>query len=618
MKIDMKKYIMLLAVAVLGLTACDDVLEKTPQSKMSLESYFTSETELQLFTNSLYNNLLPKEGVYNEQSDQVIKNNPSDFIKGGDNRIVPNSGGGWSWTDLRKLNTCLEWSAKNCKDEAAYKKYAGVARFFRAYIYYTKVVRFGDVPWLDHEPGTDDPILQAPRDSRELVMTHMIEDIDYAIENLPVSYPNGHHYRVTKWAALALKARFCLFEGTFRKYHDLVLDGHDYNYYLDLAAKAAKEIMDEGSLKLYSTGDPNLDYAVLFSRYDEYPQEYLLSVNFDLGTELFHNGTAISLMNSQGRYSLTKKFVDMYLMKDGSRFTDKAGWETMPFVEEVKDRDPRLAQTVRLPGYSRITENAGKYSYSGVKEGVDMNITLTGFQFGKWVMPENNASDDKFDRSYNDLPIFRLAEVYLIYAEAKAELGTLDQNDLDISVNKLRDRVGMPHMNMAQANANPDPYLSSADYGYPNVTGTNKGVILEIRRERAVELCMEGFRIEDIDRWKAGYCLNATDSKPKYYRGIYISGKGPVDIDGDGTMDVNFYGAEDPVPAKTSATYLFKIGTDVYLSEGNKGYLEPFQYLDPQPLFDENRDYFFPIPIDERSLNNNLSQNPGWNDGLSF
>ena len=109
---------------------------------------------------------------------------------------------------------------------------------------------------------------------------------------------------------------------------------------------------------------------------------------------------------------------------------------------------------------------------------------------------------------FNDYILFRAAEVYLNFAEAKAERGTLTQSDLDISIKKIRDRVGMPNIDMAEANANPDPYLSNIETGYANVTGVNKGVILEIRRERTVELILEGFRYYDVMRWKEGKYLN--------------------------------------------------------------------------------------------------------------
>ena len=601
----MKRYIVILAVALLAFTACDDILDKKPQSKLSPETYFTNMTELQLFTNSFYNNLLPKS-PYNVQSDQYIKANPSDLVKGGTNRIVPNTSSNWSWTDLRKMNTCLEYMEANCKDPEAYKIYSGLCRFFRAYFYFDKVRMYGDVPWVDHEPGTSDEVLQAPRDSREVIMTHMIEDIDYAIENLPESYSSGHNYRATKWAALALKARFCLYEGTYRKYHDISYPEHPYTYYLEESAKAADRIMKEGPFKVYSTGKPNLDYAVLFSSYDEITDEYILSINFDFGTELMHNATAAALMNSQGRNSLTKKFVNCYLMTDGTRFTDKEAWQTMQFAEEVVDRDPRLGQTVRLPGYSRITENGGAYSYSPVLEGVQADITLTGYQMAKFVMPENNLANDKFDRSYNDLPVFRYGEVLLNYAEAKAELGNITQDDVDRTINLLRDRVNMPHLDVAYANAHPDPYLQTEDF-YPGVTD---GMILEVRRERAVELAQEGFRYDDLMRWKRGPLL----ARPYY--GIYLPGVGVYDIDGDGKNDIALYGDGQTKPSASTATVIAKLGTDLFLSEGTRGYIEPLHNITFS--FDEGRDYLYPIPINERSLNHNLTQNPGWNDGLSF
>lgn len=624
MNIDMKKYIVLLATAIIGLTACDDILDRFPKDKMTPETYFKSETELQLFTNSLYNNLLPKE-PYNEQSDHYIKTTPSDVIKGGSNRIVPRSGSGWSWGDLRKLNLALAYMETNCEDQVAKDQYAAVCRFFRAYIYFDKVKRFGDVPWIDHEIQSDDSLtLYAPRDSRELVMQNMIKDVDFACEHLPSAYPTGLHFRVTKWAAYALKAQFCLFEGTFRKYHpDYATlnkgnwdtsDWKDWKWYLEQSAEAANVIMTQSPHKLYTTGHPELDYAVLFSEYEANNDEFILAINFDNSLEQWHNATAMALMNSQGRISMTRKLACSYLMKDGTRFTDKQGWETMQFSDEVKDRDPRMAQTIRIPKHYRLVEKSKVYSYSQNALGVDPGITLTGYHTAKWLMPEGNASNDKFDRSYNDMPVYRLAEVYLNYAEAKAELGTLTQADLDMSINKIRKRVGMPDMDMAQANANPDPFLSSEKWGYTNVSGANKGVILEIRRERAVELAQESFRYTDLIRWKCGKCLE----QPIY--GVYFPGKGPFDLDGDGKMDVVFYSSSDIAPDKNTATYIFKLGTDINLSEGEKGYVEPYKaFTDIGDIkFDESRDYFYPIPIDDRSLNHKLVQNPGWNDGLSF
>lgn len=595
----MRKYIFILAAAALAFSSCDSMLDKTPASKLSPETYFKTATDLQLFTNPLYNNLIPKND-YNEQSDQYIKMEPSDLVKG-KSRTVPASGGSWTWTDLRRINTCLDYIPLQCEDEAAAVQYSALCKFFRAYLYFDKVKKFGDVPWIDHEVGSsaDDPYLYKARDSREYVMTKMIEDLDEAIAGLPSSY-GSLNYRATKWAALALKSRVCLFEGTYRKYHTelydanyafkLPSDAKSADWYLQQAAAAAKVIMDEGPFSLYSTGNPDLDYAVLFSMYDSPTCEAILAINFDNGIALCHNATAVGLMNSQGRTSLTKKFVNCYLMKDGTRFTDKAGWQTMTLKEEAVDRDPRLAQTVRTPGFSRLVEAGGSYSYSENKLGVDPVVTLTGYQMSKFVMPENNLAADKFDKSYNDLMVFRLGEVYLNYAEALAELGTITQNDLDISVNKLRARVGMPNM---EVGVSADPYLQSDDF-YPEVTS---GIILEIRRERAVELAQEGFRYADLMRWKHGELL----AKP--YLGVYLGGDGAYDIDGDGVIDYS-------INSSIKATVANPTVKD--------GYLYPHGNIQDQFEFNPERDYLYPIPINDRTLNRNLTQNPGWDDGLDF
>lgn len=586
-----------------GLSSCDDWIDKSPLSDITEENYFRTETDLQLFSNGFYNSILNKS-PYDEQSDVYVQQELSDEMLGGENRIVPASGGGWSWTALRSVNTLLG-NVDKCEDAEAAVKYTALARFFRAYFYYDKVKRFGDVPWYDKELFSDDPDLYKARDSRELVMTNMLADIDYAIENLPTKEEEtSSPFRVNRWAALALKSRFCLYEGTYRKYHNLTLEGNDYAYYLQQAADAAEELINSGEYHLYSTDNPEEDYLMLFAEEDANPDEYILAIKFDYGMSVYHNATAHTLVPTQGRPGLTRKLVNTYLMKDGTRFTDREGWETMPFTEEVKDRDPRLAQSIRTPGYHRI----GQTDILAP----DLSVSVTGYQPIKYVQDPSASGGqvDRNDRSTCDLPVFRLAEVMLNFAEAKAELGTLTQEDLDKSVNEIRDRVGMPHLDMAQANANPDSYLSSADYGYTNVAGSNQGVILEIRRERAIELTQEGFRFDDLVRWKAGACINQS------IMGMYFPGAGEYDLSGDGQIDVVLYDEGDTEPEVPDAQ-VYQIGSDIILSEGDHGYVD-YHHDIVRTAFNEERDYLYPIPINERSLNPNLTQNPGWNDGLSF
>lgn len=601
----MKKILFTLLFVVLCVTSCDDWMNLSPKDKLTRDSFFKTESDLILFSNSFYESAFSTT-YYRNQSDIIIESGLSDLIRGGNSREVPNSGGGWSFTFLRKINNLLE-NMDNCQDPALRQQYTAVAKFFRAYYYYTKLIRFGDYPWIDCVLSSDDEALYAPRDSREVVITHMIEDIDEAIAGLSET---SSLYRINRYTALAIKSRFCLFEGTYRKYHKITGLGHEADYYLDLAAKAAEEIMSSGRYSIYSTGNPASDYVNYFKSTDAIAGETILAVDYDNSIGVYHNATWYGIKASAGRAGFTKKFIDSYLMKDGSRFTDKPGWETLPFVEEVKDRDPRLSQTVRTPGYRR--EGKG----TELPDGPEFENSITFFQTIKYVQPMGLGADG-YDHSFNDIAVIRYAEVLLNYAEAKAELGTLTQDDLDKSIKLLRDRVGMPNLDLSSSNALPDPYLSSEEYGYHNVSGVNKGVILEIRRERSVELVQEGnMRYYDLMRWKEGHCMEQN------LHGIYIPGPGEYDLDGDGVAEYCIYAGSKP---ETSAKYAIQIAQpnasgkivgDLYLSDGTYGYVDPASGI--SHVFDENRDYLFPVPINERSLNPNLTQNPGWDDGLDF
>lgn len=578
----------ILALTLFTLWSCEDELDKFPQSKIPPESFFNNEAELQVFSNPFYT-IFPATGIYSEAVDNVLNVTLPDEMRGA--RIIPGSGGGWSWTQLRDYNTLLQYST-NCKDVEVRERYNGLARFFRAYFYFEKVKRFGDVPWYEEPLGSADKELYKPRESREYVMSKMLEDLDYAIEKLP---RKRELYRVTRWTALALKSRVCLFEGTFRKYHGLELEGHDWRFYLEQCAKASEEFITNSGYGLY-TGDFSTAYRDVFASLDARPEEIVLARDYNASLGVTHEANFSTLGVSYGRPGLSKKVVNYYLMSDGSRFTDKPDYATMQFKDECTNRDPRLSQTIRTPGYTRI----------GTTEKLAPNLahSVTGYHPVKFVMEPKYDANGK---SENDLPIFRSAEVLLNFAEAKAELGTLTPSDINLSIKKLRDRVGMPNLDMAQANANPDPYLMSTETGYPNVTGENRGVILEIRRERGVELMKEGFRYYDIMRWKEG----ASFAKPLL--GMYIPAPGAYDLDGNGSLDVEFY-----LSSATSAAPLkLKINQDIFFSGDTYGYISPHKNL--QGSWNEQRDYLYPIPTDDRLLTKGaLTQNPGWIDNLTF
>ena len=578
----MKHKIQLLALLCsLMIWSCsDEYLDKEPLSEVTEESFFLKASDLQLYTNGFYR-LFPATAIYNgdEKAGEIITTTLSEELRSA--RLIPTSGGGWNWAYLKDINYFLEHYEK-CEDENAKKHYSGVARFFRAYFYFDKLRRFGAVPWYDHTINPKDTeSLQKPRDSRQFVMDKIIEDLDYAIANLNDEL---QAYRVTRSSALALKSRVGLFEGTFEKYRNI----GGYEKYLQASVAASLELMNNSQYTVYNTGDVNHDYMNLFNAHDAQISEMILSRQFTQSVAVDHNVNYYTTTSSFGRPGMPKSLVNSYLMSDGSRFTDRTNYNQIFFTEEVKNRDPRLAQTIRTPGYTRKGES--------MEIVPNLGATMTGYQLTKYV---TEPIYDTNDESITDMPLFRFGEVLLNFAEAKAELEIINQADLDISIQLLRERVGMPALEMATANSNPDPYIASQ---YPTVSGPNKGLILEIRRERRIELYMENFRWDDIIRWKSGQTL----TQP--LRGMYFPGPGAYDLDGDGNIDVVLFEGQEP-EGQTEGTQYIELGSDLFLDESN--------LIDPQPdfnnrTFDERRDYLYPIPRVELQLNSNLEQNPFW------
>lgn len=569
-----------IAVSFTLLSCSKDFLDRSPESDISPDASFKTEKDLALFTKSFYDVLPSAEGVYNESVDNVVKTTLDDQLTG--KRQVPVSGGGWTWTDLRNINYFLE-NASNTLPANVVAPYIAEAKFFRAYFYFDKLKRFGDVPWYNTTLGTaDEELLTKKRDSRVLITDSILRDLDFAIANLSEGVSDE---KVTKWTALALKSRVALFEGTYRKYHvNLGIDGAAK--LLEQAAAAAHEVIAGKRYTIYQ-GKGKESYADLFQSVNSIPQEVILARKFSDALQIWHNVNYYTITASYGKPGLDKNLVDSYLMTDGTRFTDKANYKTMMFVDEVKDRDPRLSQTIRTPGYRRV----------GGAQAVAPNFgnSVTGYQLIKYV---GDVKYDNYNRSENDMPVFRYAEVLLNYAEAKAELGTLSQADIDISIKLLRDRVEMPNLNLAGANAKPDAYLAS---NYPNVVGAFKGVILEIRRERRIELVMESFRWDDILRWKAGALVT------RQFKGMYFSGTGKFDLDGDGKDDVWIYEGEKPT---ASGIQLLKLDSEIVLENGKSGNVIVNAHI--KKIFNEDRDYLYPLPIDQLELNKNLDQNPKW------
>ena len=600
----MKKNIILYSFIALlsGTAGCSDMLDEYPLDAISPETYYNNADELRSATNQFYGMFPGAASGYTESADVVCIFNLPAEVQG--IRTVPTSGGGWNWEYLRAVNFYLSHSVR-CDDVDAREHFDGIARFFRAYFYFEKVKRFGEVPWFDRELSSTDPELFRPRDSRDFIMDKILDDLTYAINNIS---DKKDLYNVTHWTALALKSRICLFEGTFRKYHGIP----GYEKFLNECATASKLFIDNAPYAIYQTGAQ--PYRDLFSSMNAIEEEVILARDYDRSQNVMHEANANTLSPTYGRPGMNKKIVNSYLMTNGDRFTDQPGYETMQYYDEMQNRDPRLTQTVVGPGYMRINSDAVSSPNFGA--------STTGYHITKWV---TDASGDGYLGSSNDYILFRAAEVYLNYAEAKAELGTLTQEDLKISIKKIRDRVGMPNIDMDAANANPDPYLCALESGYQNVTGPNKGVILEIRRERTIELLLEGFRYYDIIRWKEGKVFEQP------YKGMYFpgltqgSGDNRYDVFdmNDGTVgdkekvDICIYTGKKP--SVKNIRKFYKLGDEFVLTDGDKGNIICHDIEKEPRQWREDRDYLYPIPTQERLLSNGtLSQNPNWDDGLDF
>ncbi len=577
-------YVLYLSLVICLFSACDNILDQYPQSEVVPENSFKSESELKLYINGLLPML---NGSTSESADNVVLKAFPDYMF---NNRRASDGGSWSWTSLRQINILLAYS-KNCTDQEIRSKYNGMARFLRALFYFDKLKTFGGVPWYNQVLTEDSEELYKPRDTRELIADSILADLSYAIDK---GVTDKKLNEITKWTALALKSRFCLFEGTFRKYHAI----NGYEKFLNECVSASEQLRASGKYQIDMGDGTDVAYRDLFAQpktSNASDVEVITARGYSTELGVKHSAN-YAVINLQGnRPGLEKQMIDSYLMKDGTRFTDKAGYEKMSFYEETQDRDPRLAQTIRTPGYKRVNETAlyGKFYEL-------LYICSTGYMPIKYFAGRDSDPDNCNE---NDVIVYRYAEVLLNLAEAKAELGTITQADIDNTITLIRKRVGMPSFKLADANANPDNYLVNQ---YPLVAGSNKGAILEIRRERRIELALEEFRFDDMVRWKDGQQF------VRQFKGAYFPGEGAYDLDGDGTNDVYLYSKTPGDWKGVISSGRLKLGSAVVLENGTYGNVVVNADKISQKVWDENKDYLYPIPTQAIVLNPKLEQNPGW------
>ncbi|GAA4307691.1 RagB/SusD family nutrient uptake outer membrane protein [Compostibacter hankyongensis] len=597
LNLDRKNFIKfnLLALGTFLLNGCnDDFLERKPVDSVTGETFWNTEDNLMVYNNSLYDlarnddNVPIMQGHYDgfnshwgsiwnqdEFSDNMAPTNSRHQyfieVRAGKYHVPDTPADQWfgykGWDFVRAINVGLENYDKAQVPQEIIDRYAAEARLFRGWFYGEKVEKFGDVPWVDKSLNIDDPDLNIARTPRDEVMKHVLDDLNFACEKLPDDWEDGNAPgRLNRWCALLVKSRICLFEGTWQKYRG----GPDVEKWLREAADAAKEVMDKGPYKLYTTGDPQHDYNAYMRILDlSGNPEVMYWRKYKLG--VITNAVQSYFIDYSG--GATKSLVEDYLCTDGLPVTLSPLYKGDEKIEDIfENRDPRLRQTVLHPDDSekyRYHLDDGR-SYPRITGMAGGAISTTGYHIVKFY----NA-DDMIGHAYNtgESPAItlRFAEVLLNYAEAKAELGGISQQDLDISINLLRDRVAMPHMSLSNIPVD------------PRYTGDGVSpLIAEIRRERRIELAIEGFRYKDLKRWKLGKKLTVKT----------------LGIQWNKDAEARYAGAT--------------IQTSVDQASG-KAYIDPYKGVDwDNPVFDEHKHYLWPIPLSVIAKNSKIEQNPGW------
>ncbi len=591
----MKKLILFFTIlTVLGFTSCKKFLDKEPFSNLTPTKVFENSSDLALYVNSFYVNQIPSAATI------ATADNTSDYITGNTippimsastnaNNVLGPPTGGWStanWGVLRNINYFLDNNTNTSIPVAVRNNYNGIAKFFRAYFYFGMMRGYGDVPWYSHATPSGDSSLYKARDPRTLVADSIMADLNFAIKNIAV-LNDASCSTITQSVALALKSRFCLFEGTFRKYHTELNLTTTASAFLNESLDASTQIMKSGIYKLHNTGNPLSDYRALFTAETPWSDEVLLASIYSTSLKAYSSLNALFTSPTLGfRSSLTKQFINCYLNADGSRFTDKSGYDTISFVNEVKNRDPRLQQTIRCNGYKRS---------DGSPAPPDFAYTFTGYDILKFTL--DNKTLDYSSLNTNSIPIFRYAEILLNYAEAKAELGEFTSADWTLTIQPLRQRAGITNV---PYQTTVDPYLHSTYF--PDISDP---VLLEIRRERGIELFSEGLRFDDIKRWKEGVMMSLP------YLGIYVPAMNTYyATNGDGVMNVDFV-SQAPTPVVPGVVYYLVPLTTVNLTNGSYGNIHWLVNYDTQRQWNDKY-YYYPIPNSEIVLNPKLKQNQGW------
>ena len=519
------KYIFLSVWAMMmafTLTSCDGFLNQPPYDDFTDEEYWQNEDQARTYMYGFYTSVFSGYGTGTSHGaflmGQTLNDDFASDVEQQDLTplVVPESDGSWSFSSIRKANYVLESIDRIDATPAAKNHWRGVARFFRACYYSNLVFRYGDVPWYDRVPKLSDSkedmdYLYKDRDPRAYVDSCIMADFQYAMDSVRES---DGPLQVNKYVVAAMASRFMLREGTYLKYHNIDLPLAEKC--LTMAKNAAEMVMNS---KKYAIAP---SYKALFVSNDLGTNPEIIMHRHYVDGVLAHSTLTYSFTEAQA--GLSKSLAEAFVGSDGLPVYSKdANWLASTADEFFANRDARLAMCIRPKYYVKGTDTK------------PFNYALSGYSWNKFMDDSKATTPDATwsgSKNVTDAPCLRYAEVLLNYAEAAYELHLLagkafTQADLDKSINLIRARadVNLPALQIIGG----QPAVNGVTFDDPKRLqieqnadgGITDALLWEIRRERRVELCMEGFRLNDLKRWcKLDYLWNGCNPDIRY--GSYI------------------------------------------------------------------------------------------------
>lgn len=609
---------MFASVSLLG--GCSDFLEKYPQDAMSDQDYFTKDTDLEYYMNGLYDGVLRsanslKWSNLNTANDDWAGNTPSTtLMQHSTSGLASETSDTWNnaYDYIRKVNYFLENAYRVPDMGKIGKHYLGEGYYCRAVKYFDLLQTFGGVPYISKVLNVDSEELYTPRSSRKEIAEKIIADLDSAILYCDwKGEGEASAGRINKEAALVMQSRVALYEGSWEYYHGkkgskFQVQGSDGSVFLKKGIEAGEQLIEKYGSNIYRGSSEN-EYFDYFNQsdYEKIQGAFLYKVY----------SRSLGIINNWGRSyaegvdaGLTKSAIDTYVMSDGKPIeVSTVILDNQTMNELCLKKDPRLSQTIWYPAKGRFIDYLGavdhayKTSYPGLIQNQQRRPAYTGFRIWKGT----SFDPAEIDNGEVDDLILRYEEALLNYVEAKAILGLVTQDDLDKTINVIRSRVNLPNMSLSEVNGWNIDYdkRNGYDPSAPNIVN-------EIRRERRVELMLEGLRFMDIKRWAM---LDDV-----------FNGWKPVGAYAQEYVD--YWNNPDRLAADG---FDWKSPEEVRLEKGINydtigDYINPFfKHADFQPnsgrgyYVDPDRDYLSSIPREEITLYKNkgnvtLEQNPGW------